>query len=208
MTMPITFPDFRDTRCVAVGACGTLDTNEKAVRTLIDEPKGQVLVASYRISKSTAFIRVLLGGASPGHVHIDVYKREAFGAVPPKQTHKRKDIEKILDRFMGSKITTSSFGRFLLPIDELPKEGLILSTFFVKKQGDLSITMSGANFLIKGAPIRNIAWQFVKGGPLIRIDIDARIETEIRNDYLIKQIQLLDSGLRLFVLGRGTDGTE
>jgi len=206
--MPIKFPDFREIRCVAVGACGALDTDEQEVLAAIEKLKDEVLIASYRNGNATAYIRVLLGGKTQKHVHIDVYKREAFGNVIPKATHKRKDIEKILDQFMGKKIVTRSFGRFMLPVAELPEAGLIRSTFFETKQGELSITVSAANLSIKGAPIRNLEWQFVAKGASVRIDIDAKVEKEIGDNYLTDQLQLLNFGFRLFVLGKGEDGTN
>jgi hypothetical protein len=206
--MPIRFPDFRETRCVAVGACGALDTDEQEVLSAVEELQDEVLIASYRMGNATAYIRVHLGGTTPKHVHIDVYKREAFGNKIPKTTHKRKDIEKILNQFTGKKITTSAFGRFILPVAELPEAGLIRSTFFGTKQGDLSIEVSGANLTIKGAPIRNLTWQFAEKGTSVRIDIHARVEKVINDNYLIDQLHLLDFGFRLFVLGKGEDGAH
>ena len=42
--MAIRFPDFRDTQCVAIGACGELVTDEKDVLAAIDELKDEILV--------------------------------------------------------------------------------------------------------------------------------------------------------------------
>lgn len=206
--MPIKLPDFQDTRCLAVGTCGALETDEKEFLKTIAAMKDNIFVASYRIGKSPAYVRIVLGGTSPKFVQIDVYKREAFGKVLPKVTHKRKDIEMILDKFMGKRISTSAFGRFILPVAELPEGGLIRSTFFGTKQGDLSITVSRAEFTIKGAPIRGLTWQFAEKGASIRIDLDARVATKISQDYMIEQLRLLDSGFRLFVLGESSDGTD
>ena len=87
--MPIKFPDFRDARCIAVGACGSLDTDEKETLEAIEKLKDQVLIASYRIGKTIAFIRVLFGGEKKRHIHIDAYRREAFGRRLPKVTNRR-----------------------------------------------------------------------------------------------------------------------
>ena len=193
---------------MALGACGALDTDSKEILAAIKERKEEAIIASYKVGNSTAYIRVLLGGSSQKHVHIDVYKKEAFGKLPPKATHKRKDVEKILDQYMGEKISTRSYGRFRVPVAELPEGGLIRSTFIGVKQGDLSIKVSGASLVVKGAPIRKLEWQFAEKDMSLMVVIDARLEVEIRKDYLIDQLRLLDSGFRLFVLGERADDTD
>jgi hypothetical protein len=206
--MPIRFPDFKDTRCMAVTACGSLDTDEKEILDVIERLEKDVLIAPYRSGTINAYIRVLLGGSSPKHVHIDVYRKEVFGNSLPEPTHKRKDIEKLLDGFLGQKISTYAFGRFFLPREELPEGGLIRTTFFETRQGDLGITMTRADFAIRGAPIRGLAWQLVDRGARVRIDVDVMVETTISRDYLIEQFQLIDSGFRLFVMGERPDDTD
>ena len=193
---------------MALGACGTLLTDEKEVLAIIEELKDKTLIASYRVGKSNAYVRVILGGSHPEHVHIDVYKKEAFKKVLPKATHKRREIERILDVFVGKKVSTFAYGQFLLPIMDLPEGGLIRSTFFGTKQGNLSISVSRTVFSIKGAPIRTLAWQFAENLSAVKIDIDAMVETEISEDYLNEQLQLLDSGFRLFVLGNNSDDAD
>lgn len=206
--MPIRFPDFRDTRCMAVGACGSLDTDDNEMLEVIERLKEDTLIAAYRSGKMNAYIRVLLGGSSPKHVHIDVYRKEVFRNTLPEPTHKRKDIQKLLDGFVGQKISTYAFGRFFLPLEELPEGGLIRTTFFETRQDDLGITMTGADFVIRGAPIRGLTWQLVDKGARVWIDVDSRVETTIGRDYLIEQLQLIDSGFRLFVMGERPDDAD
>lgn len=207
--MSIKFPDFRDTRCIGLGSCGTLETNDEKLIAIAKKTKNDILIASYRTAGTTAYIQVVLGGENPKHFHINVFKRDFFNREPPKTTLKRLDLEQLLDPFMGERIKTRTFGRFHIALVDLPKGGLISSTFSVKKEGDLSIVVSGASFAITGAPICGIEWELLGETASVAVEMNAMTtDRVIGKGYLIEQLRLLDSGFRLFVLGERSGGTD
>jgi hypothetical protein len=199
--MPVKLPDLSATRCVAFLACGTLDTEKHEALEQTEKQAENVLVASYGHGKTAHLVRLVMGGSNPRHVHVDVLRKAMVKDDFLKATHKRKEIETILNALQNEKIDTKVAGLFIIPLDELPEGSLIRSTFFDKKQGDLSIKATGAKLTIKGAPIQGIEWEFDEDAVMAKIDMRARVETVIDSDYLTRQLGLLESGFKLFVLG-------
>jgi len=214
--MPIILPNLYTTRLVGFVSCGKLVTKEPKVLNALKEYSQEALkesgqedlVAAFGTPKSAALVRLALGGTDSKHLHIDVIRKGLFDREFGKVTHKKKDIEAILNVFEGEKITTMSMGFGIAPFDKLPEGSLIRSSFFAKRQGDLSITMSSAVFNIKGAPIQGLEWSLDEEEKKVRVQLRARVEAVLDADYLSDQLRLLDAGFRLFVLGGDSDDAD
>jgi hypothetical protein len=199
--MPMRFPSFGESRCMVFTACGSLEINEPKILEAIAARKDAELVAPYSKGNVKAFIRVGLGGVNSKHVHVDVARNELFKGEPPATTSTGREIQEILHVFLGQRISAVVFGQFLLGVTELPKRGLIESTFYGTKQGGTAIGVTGATIGISGDPIRKLEWRFVREGSTVLITVEATVETEVSENYLSEQLRLLDSGFRRFVLG-------
>jgi hypothetical protein len=68
--------------------------------------------------------------------------------------------------------------------------------------------MAGADFSIKGAPIRDLRWQFAEKETSVNVDLGGTVGTIIDEGFLNDRLRLLDSGFRLFVLGESSDGGD
>ena len=206
--MPVKLPDLRATHCVAFLACGSVDTERPDAIEIIEKQGQRQLFATYGTGKAAHLIRLALGGPGSRHVHVDVFRKDVVADPFPEVTHKRKDIEAILNVLKNEKILINVSGSFLVRVNDLPDGSLIRSTFFAKKQGDLSITTTAATLGIKGAPIQGLDWTLDEDGAMARVDIRAQVKTVMDSDYLSRQLELLESAFRLFVLGGDSDDTD
>ena len=199
--MAFSLPTFENSRCQGLTACGMLQTKDKDLIRWIDARKNEAIVAHYKASGEPALIRVVFGGTTDCHVHIDVLKRSFFLNRPvPKRTTPLAEIQIALAHVSGEQIIVESRSRFFVSINDLPRKGIARATSFVVKQDNLSIKMTGARFSIQGAPIQEINW-FYRDKDSIGVDLEAVVSTTIQDDYLTSLLEMAETAFREFVLG-------
>ena len=63
--------------------------------------------------------------------------------------------------------------------------------------------MKGARFLITGAPITEIIWPTIPDDNQIGVMIEAEnFKTKVDDNYLVRALNMLDNGFKVFVLGK------
>ena len=204
--MPMTLPDFKNTLCQAIGTCGTIQTDDKQLLGVLAEVNG-VLATQYRVGNARPMLTAVLGQRDEKHVHIDTYRKKAYGIGRDRGANSTVDaIQAYLDRLIGAEIKTIVFGRFVLPVENLPEQGLIRSLSFESLKDDLGITMVGGEFEIRGKARYFLNWRLIEKKSNVRVDLETHVATTLTEDYLVRLLGLMDSAFQLYVLGKSPDG--
>lgn len=199
--MPFIVPDFKETWCMGIAACGDLDTEDDDVLELIERHAHTTYFASYKIDGGEAVLRLSLGGEGDRHVHLDAFKRELFPDEGRRDLRPLEELTDYLDRLNGQEIRGRTYGRTVLAINELPIDGIIVSTLYERQEEEVSIRTSDVRFDINGAPVRSMGWSLTENGKKIIIDIESSLSETIKEDYLSNKLSLIESAFRIFVMG-------
>jgi hypothetical protein len=200
--MPITLPDFKNSHCTWITACAELPTVSKELSKWMRNEKP--MIAPYKIGGGKGYCRVTFGGGTGKHLHIDLARASAF---PNEMKKKAKNtigqIQKRVERFMGKEAEVGLTAGFEVSLDELPEGGMIRSLSFETKMGNVSVKMSGAKFIIQGAPIQEILWH-ARPDKTIVIKLDAEsVKVRVSENYLPEFLSILETSFNVFILGKG-----
>jgi hypothetical protein len=199
--MSIKLPDFRNSRCQMLTACGEI-TGAKEPR-VADLLKKKALIAVYKAAGDKAFVRVLGGRTSANHLHIDVAKAGIFRGKDPKATHKKSDLDRILKQVIGNTIDVGVEGEFLMPLGVLPADGVVRSLSVEKKSGNVALRMTAGTLSVEGAPVQSVEWEIRDGGKNVQISLLAERKSVVIDDnYLVDLLKWIESMLAVFVLGK------
>jgi hypothetical protein len=146
--MAILLPDFKNSPCMGLSTCNFFEEENESHFKGIERENVRQLIASYTSAGTTAYVRAFCADEKQQHIHIDVYRKELFRSSIPKAT--KKEIEKFLERFLGKSVRSSIGGSYIVPVDELPEDGLIRSTLFKFSQRELAVSTSGATLVSRG----------------------------------------------------------
>jgi hypothetical protein len=202
--MPIALPDFKNTHCVSLTACGEIKTTDRALIKWLKKDKRAV--ADLNKSGAKTYVRVSLGDYTGKHFHVDVTKQNHFpkNAIPASSL----TIDQIQTKFehlIGKEVVVDLKGRFEIKISELSESGIIKSLLFQTQLGDVAIKLKGAKLSIKGAPVNEITWQTLTDGKTIGVIIETEnLTTTVTESYLTSALAMLENALKVFVLGKIT----
>jgi hypothetical protein len=198
--MQLKLPTLGNSRCVVLTACGELKgINADLKKWMADQGRMSAVIGQ---GKERRYLRVYFGGNSGNHLHIDLL-RPSMLLSKPEPTDSLKDALKKLERFVGLEVVASFEGKFEVKIADLPSGGIIRSLLLESKTGNVEITVSGAQFTITGAPISEIRW-LALSDEKIGLSLEAEpVKTTITEGYLVKALDILETGLDVFVLKGG-----
>ncbi|GAH18414.1 unnamed protein product, partial [marine sediment metagenome] len=192
------------TYCENLTACGEIQSGSKVLLDLLSKMK--MITARSRVGSHTVYLRILSGGKSGKHLHINFALDSFFPkGEKPKVTHKKAEIMALLNEAIGAKVDVDVIGYFELPIEELPERGLVRSLYTEQKTDGIAIKLVGGKLTITGAPVRYISWSVTKDGKKIGLRIEAGKKgiVEIDEMYLQNHLDWINSQFRLFILTRG-----
>jgi hypothetical protein len=197
--MPINLPTINDARFLGMTACGRLRPDRPNFGQIFDRPKPWGGVAEVGSGQD----RLILGThwGTKGHIHIDYVRKDEYGDTSDSEQLRIEEIQDRLNRIVGEPISGTFLGRYRLPLSVLPERGLINASRFGFEHGQLSITMSGGELAIEGAPIQSLNWRIKKNSDIV-IDLKGKMDTMIDHDYLIRYYDLLNQCLDILVLAR------
>lgn len=199
--MPIVLPDLNGANCPSLTVCGFLSAKDKKLNALFKSEKR--LLVPFRKANTSGFIRLILGGHSRNHVHIDVATRQFFqGESKPKTNGTIDDFQKAIEPFIGYEIESGLIGTFEINPNDVPASGMIRSMAVETKTGNVGIKMSGAKFSVTGAPVREISWS-ERSSEKFSVNLRTQfLKLKIADDYLIEALKTLQKSLSVFVYGK------
>jgi len=163
-------------------------------------------IATYQGADEKACIRILPGGEKHNNLHVDcaLYKFFPKDRVPKTNTTKDK-LMAILEQAIGLTLDVEICGGFLVPLTDLPEQGLIRSLFAEHKTADLSVRLTSGEFRIEGAPVRRMFWTFKDDDKNVSIGIEANRKEKVDDQYLVRSLEWIEKQFTLFVLGKNID---
>ena len=196
--MSLQIPDFQGRTCVAITACGEVNTEDERLIKILEEKKARI--ARFEIAGRAFFLRCCTGGAKNRHLHVDCAAGEYFPEKQrPKPDWEKDELIEFVSQFEGVSIALGVVGAFDLPLDELPETGSIRSLGKGEQTGDVSIKLTRGRFTISGAPIEHIDWSIRDDGKRVRIWIEGDSDETVGEEYLQRTYEWLESQLSLFV---------
>jgi hypothetical protein len=196
--MAITLPSIARTPCKSLMACASLSTEDKALLAWMEELP--MLSARYKTPAGTCYVRVIMGGVSETHFHVDVVTEDYFEGRPPKTPNKLSEVMRALERVEGLEAKALWSGKFWLSTAELPP--VIRSTLVQSVEGDVSLKMIGGRLMVRGAPIHAIEWGLRENEEGAFIDLDAIRTVTVGESYLKDALALLVSSFDVFVTAK------
>lgn len=199
--MPFKLPDFANSYCHAVMACGGIKSkSQNVLRILRSEP--DAILSRYQVNHDPAWLLVMLGGGKDGfHFHVEAMTEFlAKERELNKQNRPIEDVQELLRPTIGRRIEVTVSGIFLMPIDKVPEGSLIQPRFFTKRKGKFRVKTTGMDFEIEGTIIPYLSWMLIEEST-VRVDLVTRLTGKIDEDYLDRFFQFLESAFRAYVFG-------
>jgi hypothetical protein len=148
-------------------------------------------------------VGLLIGPAEDGrlHVHFNIARLEELDESDmPEKCGDIDDMPGAIESLYGCSIQLLAYGSYRAEWDRVSQSGLIHGLSGVSSEaGDLTLSLTGSEISIKGSSgCTKFTWSKVKDR--VRGTIVARIEVPISERYLEDAANLLDAGVRRFVL--------
>jgi hypothetical protein len=197
--MEFKLPDFTDTYCHAVAACGSIKSkSQKVLEALQGGPK--TVCARYKTSHDHPRILVILGGREDKrHFHMEVMseflakKREFHPRERPIE-----EVQELIRPMISRQITVLVSGLFVLPIDRLPRDSIVQVTS--KKEGKHTFKTTRVEFEVVQGDVARISWRLAEEG-MVRVDLTTFMVGKIEEVYLVEFFRTLNSAFSRYVLG-------
>ncbi len=200
-------PSFEYTACRNITLCGRIMVPDHALQKPL--PDAEPLVAAYRAAGQKVFFRVLPGGKEHTHLHVDCAVQGYFAKhrTPKTNTTKTKLLS-ILRQAMGSRLDVAVAGGFIVPLSDLPEQGLIRSLSAGQRKGGLSARLTSGACIIEGASIQHMSWYIEDEQQNVFVNIKARREFEVDEHYIEQSLHWIEEQFRLVVLGEVADANS
>jgi hypothetical protein len=204
--MSIILPDFKDRKCLDASVCGFMSIAEYPQKDKLPTVE-KSLVAEYEKSGRKVFMRLVL--PFPGdddnemHVHVDLSAGERWKKKPPKVNSTTDDILAKLAPLIGKKMNVTLRGRFRVALAELPS--FIRVMLGESNVNNVKVRMSEGTLTVRGAPIHEIGWVILDEDAGANISLVARTEMNLEESYLVKELDLLESAFKAFIVGENSN---
>lgn len=205
--MRIKLPALQRARCTNLTVCGQLLSPDEALVKRLAEAKGMVAKCGSR--QTTTYIRVLPGGKSGKHLHVECATQRFFPeGFSPKTTHRKAEAMGLVEAACGQEMESGLTGYFVMKLDDLPETGLVRSVQAKKTIGDLSIELTGATFSIRGAPISKLQWSIGPDASEVLVRIRADRTMRVGESYLLEALSWLEKQIGVFIRGKSIQPKE
>ena len=208
--MSFELPGFDKTYCVSLTACACLETEDKHLQKLL--AKKRMMISRYG-RKRDQYVRVLGGGHTGQHLHVDCVTKEYFPAKNlPEITHKKVDTTKFLDNFLGLSAEIDITAVYVLPYAKLPKQGFIRSVSAPtetsgNETSGLGMKLVSAKFAVTNSPVISWGWSIHKNKKKVRVHLEAEKEQRITKTYLQELLDWCDPMFCLLAMENVNDKT-
>ena len=200
--MALIIPDFKGTQCLGIFAWGEIIKDKPETLAIVEKMSGRSLLANYKAADGSESMLILdLGGESGWHVRLGAFKQDLYPFEGNGGTIALDELIAHFNLLSEQQISGGFYGRFVLPIEELPKNGIVSSTMFEREEQEISIKINAAQFEIQGAPVNWLDWALIDEDRKIMIDLGGVLSEMIGDHILIKQLDFIDSAFRIFVRG-------
>ena len=133
------------------------------------------------------------------HIHVNVARLDFLDKEAlPKERGSLADWQATLEKLHGLSLNLGLIGSYRLPWNKIPEDGLIRGLAGVSTDvGGQSLSLTGAEIAIQGAPYTKLTWS--KNNGAVQGEIFARLDSILSESYLDEAANLLEKGLLRFV---------
>src|SRR5262249_30577267 len=86
-------------------------------------------------------------------------------------------------------------GRFVEEFADLSSPIQAMAKPMALRKGKTRARLAGSTWSFEGGPIKSVSWELLEDDESkVKIEVKARIRTEMADDYLIKVFDLIDAG--------------
>ena len=194
--MPVAIPDL--TKLSLVHALVCVELSGKKTVTV----PGDLLCLKIMAGKSKApiFVRVGTHGNGGRHLHVELATSQYFNKTAPKPNAKRDVFDDLITSLIEQTGTAKFGATYVTRLDDLPKDNWLRATYFqMGDDGDVSVSLKGAEFAIKGTPYDFLKWSIVDQEKRIaEIRVGGQRDITFSAAYLVDCVNFANEGLKLF----------
>jgi hypothetical protein len=209
--MPLAIPIITDKRFRILSACGWLEEKDEQTRVLIDKLRAKRQIAKYGEGPSEGLVRAFfsLGPEKDGrHIHIDVATKGHFSKVPEVNSS-LEEITESVRPFFGKKARIFLTGRYVLPWEDLPANGIIRASQTTASISGLNLSQTSAKFDLKGAgSIRELNWTLLENEKDVAVDVGLLVNEPISEDYLFRLYPFVEDAWKRLAIGSDPGGLK
>lgn len=197
--MPIKLPRSMNPYFLGMTACGRIQSDSEAVDRLFTAPSSDIYT-EYASNEGPMIFRVFWTKRTNKHLHIDFVKPDAYGGIQEDEsTNVPLDtIQVVLESLFGEQIEVNFFGRFRVPLDRLPKQGLVSLVPVKSGSGRLTVSIASCEYKVTGAPFNRIGWK-ITDDEQVTVEIGVQGGFSLGEDYIIDRYDTVEHAFKSFV---------
>lgn len=137
-------------------------------------------------------------GGSHLHLHVEISREEMDRIF---QVVDLRDLLGVIENFMGTQVYGSVTAKYSVPIERLPRRGILCSLLGISAEACGSeMILTGATMDIEGDPFNRLVWQVDdENEDKVSVTLEADAEFEVEEGYLVKLSQVMREGVDCFV---------
>lgn len=204
MNINIFYPD--DQQFLGLTACGRIQANSDLARQVLALNSGRE-IATEEGADDNGMTLCAVWGKKADRLHIDYVRSSEFKKWKiDVEGVSMESMQNDLGKLTGQRISGTFMGRYVVPISSIPPSGIIAFLSFETKSGKMSMSMTGAELAISGAPVDSLSWKLDRTKKHVTVDLRGKINREINSDYLTDLRATLDMAFKILVAQERPDG--
>lgn len=202
--MAIEIPDIADAHCLIMSACGDLLTDDKKILDWFKKQE-RWRVAHVQLPSGVFLVRLGMGGKTNGkHCHFDVAAAAYFDDEPPKADSTIAKLQEVVAPLAGLKADVLAKGRFIEDFASMEPFVKTMTKPFGPESRPQRIRFTGVTMAVENSPVQSLSWELAPKEDKIRIEVKARLQLEMTDDYLLNALRLLKMGKSILVANEET----
>jgi hypothetical protein len=199
-TMEFHLPDFSDPMLRLVVACGEIPV---AGTTIVGVPERLRLQTVYQSADQDNIWLQFTLDVKPDlyHFHFDVRRESPYIEDEEFANVNAGEIFAVVSKFEGAPVELRMSAEFVVPLDAIPKWGLIRALRDVRTEScGTAMSLTGATFELSGGDFAQLRFQQQNDDEKLCVSLTANTDVKVDADYLPRMIVSLKRGLDCFVL--------
>jgi hypothetical protein len=205
--MTTRIPDLTATRLHQVAVCVFFEADD--AKACAVSAKSGILRAEGPVEGGSHWLTLVVEPSSEDedgetHLHVNLFRASWFEDELPPPNGDINRLNDIVEQFKGCTGRLYVFGSFEVPLEEVPKEGLVRELSRVSTEvGGLKISLSGAELSIQGGQFRRVNWSVRKDQ--LRGELRSGTSPiEISSTYVDDAVRFLSDGINKIIFAQDT----
>ncbi|MHC5539638.1 hypothetical protein ACYOEI_15580 [Singulisphaera rosea] len=206
--MPIILPNLSDTFCVNLVACGTIETKDRKVLSLL-HGRPRSLVTNFGVEGAECWAYAGFGSSNPErlspHFHVEIASdldliRDSFEGDAVEEID-QDAFQSAISPFLRKNIEVDLTGIFILPTSRIAKNSIASAMVKSHTKKNSEVKTIASAFFAEDAIIERIQCMIARDGKHAKIIMETILNGKVIPDYLVDLMMFLDVALRIHFLG-------